>query len=1016
MSFLFEQALREKCSKNPDVALLQTQWEYDRRLVAEALQTVGWTFPHYSRHDVSHSNSILVQLARVLGQTRVEMLSATDIWLMLEAAYQHDIGMVITDDQARAWLRSPGFGLALERLKHSGDAELVHAANFISSRPELQSLSAEWPLDVRRALTLVLADYGRAEHARNAERIVLNPQTIGLLSPRTALIPDRLFRVLGKVCAHHGRSFEDTMLLPEREAGLGTDEAHPRFIACMLRIGDLLDLDNGRFCPVMMKGFGSLPPSSAAHFEKHASIKHLELGPTRVEVEAECETYEAYEVTEQWLVWLREEIKNQMARWSEIVPQSNLGSLPSLGRISANLKGHIALESGRRPRFEVDREAILTIVKGGNIYGSPEACIRELLQNSIDATLLRLWRERWSTLDRDRLNQLDPSNLREALASWPAQVKFKPHVIDGMPDKVRWHFSVVDRGTGIAFDELRYIQSVGGSSKNPRRQQDLARMPEWMHPSGVFGIGLQSVFLLTNQVDILTRHHETRDVFKISVRNGVGPGTDGLVIRREENPAEVARVEVGTTIEFDVVLRKAPDDFLKQESSEWRCEVPWPRLEENEFEGEMPWLVANARKLALDFARNSPVAFSVEDGVLSDAEKVLREDYPGYFDRATGLLVRLRASVVNSNYVSDVTKDQFFYRGARIDSKYRAYTPGRHWPMVDPLLSVRCDISFGRATSILELNREGFTMEGAAMVQTRLDEAMVRVFPKYIAALRAQVVPGALPPDELRVASLYAYLDQRFRPEVAGQEWRALKVMSTVGSLLTVEGSGEYVELERILACDSVEYSEFGGAPSIEFGSSGLAKINVSASLFDEWDWLLRVLRTKFLRCTYMDGVPSGVTMHRVYRFSNDLTADVITESGLRAQLRELTSSFDGVRSLPNFRRTIPCAGRFRALEYSGNIGGVLHSEPAWVVPRMVCPFVLSFRDRRIIVPNVAKLVEWTAVHRVDVSQGEQEIAQSMWNFIEWADKIMCEDWKEHAKGYDLKDIKRELARWIRLD
>jgi hypothetical protein len=59
VSFLFEQALRDKCEKNPDLALLQAQWEYDRRLVADALQTVGYTFPHYSRHDVSHSNSIL---------------------------------------------------------------------------------------------------------------------------------------------------------------------------------------------------------------------------------------------------------------------------------------------------------------------------------------------------------------------------------------------------------------------------------------------------------------------------------------------------------------------------------------------------------------------------------------------------------------------------------------------------------------------------------------------------------------------------------------------------------------------------------------------------------------------------------------------------------------------------------------------------------------------------------------------------------------------------------------------
>jgi hypothetical protein len=79
MSFLFEQALRRKCEQNPDLALLQAQWEYDRRLVADALQTVGWTFPHGSRHDASHSSTILVQLARVLGEARIDKLSATDV-------------------------------------------------------------------------------------------------------------------------------------------------------------------------------------------------------------------------------------------------------------------------------------------------------------------------------------------------------------------------------------------------------------------------------------------------------------------------------------------------------------------------------------------------------------------------------------------------------------------------------------------------------------------------------------------------------------------------------------------------------------------------------------------------------------------------------------------------------------------------------------------------------------------------------------------------------------------------
>ena len=82
MSTELEKALIEKCANDPRLELLQAQWTYDKRLATKALQTVGNNFPHYSLHDASHSNTILVQVTRVLGD-RVNQLSATDIWLCL---------------------------------------------------------------------------------------------------------------------------------------------------------------------------------------------------------------------------------------------------------------------------------------------------------------------------------------------------------------------------------------------------------------------------------------------------------------------------------------------------------------------------------------------------------------------------------------------------------------------------------------------------------------------------------------------------------------------------------------------------------------------------------------------------------------------------------------------------------------------------------------------------------------------------------------------------------------------
>src|SRR5262245_2470651 len=111
----FEKHLRALCATDDRLRLLESQWEYDKRLIQQALQTVVVTFPHYSLHDASHSNSILVNLARILGQ-RLAHLSATDTWLILEAAYWHDVGMIVSDATVRAWWISDDFRNHLGRL------------------------------------------------------------------------------------------------------------------------------------------------------------------------------------------------------------------------------------------------------------------------------------------------------------------------------------------------------------------------------------------------------------------------------------------------------------------------------------------------------------------------------------------------------------------------------------------------------------------------------------------------------------------------------------------------------------------------------------------------------------------------------------------------------------------------------------------------------------------------------------------------------------------------------------
>ena len=156
----------------------------------------------------------------------------------------------------------------------------------------------------------------------------------------------------------------------------------------MLRLGDLLDLDSGRFCPTLNATISPLPALSEAHRGKHAGIRRLLVCPTRIEVSGVYTDLNAYLEAEQWFTWLREELSAQLIRWDEIGPPNAI-ALPSVGSIEARLEGQITLDVAARPRFEVDREKMIELVQGANIYDGPEDAVREIIQNAIDATLLR---------------------------------------------------------------------------------------------------------------------------------------------------------------------------------------------------------------------------------------------------------------------------------------------------------------------------------------------------------------------------------------------------------------------------------------------------------------------------------------------------------------------------------------------------------------------------------------------------------------------------------------------------
>lgn len=519
-----EKLLYEK-TKDSQSEILFAQWNYDKKVIPTALNAVSSLFPHYSLHDETHSISIINNIVRVLGLDNIQKLSAIDLWLLLEASYSHDIGMVVTSEELTTSVKSSeflDFFNNLIRDEKNGLHSFASEFEIIDSKIKYKSEYLN--LEFHDGIKFILAEFFRRKHSERSKDILLDPSLkLSMASPR-GVIPRRIFKILGDICASHTQNFDDVMTLPNCEVGIDVEDAHPRFISCLLRIGDLLDLDNNRFSEVMLRTLTKIPINTFNHKSKHLSIESFRIDREKIEVTARCETYDAANLTQHWFNYLNSEITNQMVNWNNIVPFKDLGYLPSIGNLQVVLDNYEYIDGKNKPKFKVDTDKALELLQGAGLYEGAYQCIREILQNAVDSTLIRIWLEHSGSKDFSSPQSSDFSKLVQL---YPIIVTITEKGKSG--DFKNWLIEIKDSGTGISGDDLKFLINTGSSSSNNHRISIIDSMPPWLKPSGTFGIGFQSIFMITDVVIIETKSFFD-EKFQIVELNSPNSNKDGDIL------------------------------------------------------------------------------------------------------------------------------------------------------------------------------------------------------------------------------------------------------------------------------------------------------------------------------------------------------------------------------------------------------------------------------------------------------------------------------------------------------
>ncbi len=184
--------------------------------------------------------------------------------------------------------------------------------------------------------------------------------------------------------------------------------------------------------------------------------------------------------------------------------------------------------------FEAYIPTLLPLLTGDNLYKQKEVFIRELLQNSLDAILLR--------------EKVDKANAGEIDKTIRITYGEEQNPKDG---KWRKFLKIADQGVGMdEFRIERYFTSVGRSFYVSDEFEELQKNEDIEYrPISNFGIGFLSAFMVSKEIKVETRSYDKDTGLKIEI-----PNFDGcFFITQEEH------YSVGTTITLYEDERKLLD-------------------------------------------------------------------------------------------------------------------------------------------------------------------------------------------------------------------------------------------------------------------------------------------------------------------------------------------------------------------------------------------------------------------------------------------------------------------------
>lgn len=532
-------SLKAKCERDPAGAQVLTLVDEATFFAFQKTKLILMHMGEFTLHDGDHLFRVLLLMEKLLSTEQIAKLSIPELLLLILSAFFHDIGMAAEEKDVAAWKKAWD-----EHPTFESDQDALECEKFqrhCEARPDqvarINELIRQGDYSSAELLrSYILADYIRATHADRARQVIKKHWIKKIKYRDTDLAVE-----FANICFSHNED-ASTVLDFDRRYLCGPDTyACLPLVAVILRLADLLDFDGKRTPAVLFSHLFVRHPVSIREWNKHRAVEAWSISSKEILFHAKC----SHPAIQSAIHAFCDAIDKELSTCNNVLAAIN-DSHRSQGR---DLEIRLPLKVDRskivtrktidgkpeflyrETQFTLSKSQVIDLLMGTKLYGSPEVALRELLQNSIDACLLR------GALEKSWRNLYEP----EIVVRY-----FNENDEDVL--------EIVDNGTGMDQDIIdSYYTRVGSSFYKSAEFFSLkAQSKAEFVPTSRFGIGILSCFMVADTIVVDTRRvigpHESREplnvtiegqesIFWIKLGERSTPGTSTkLVLRKNRHP------------------------------------------------------------------------------------------------------------------------------------------------------------------------------------------------------------------------------------------------------------------------------------------------------------------------------------------------------------------------------------------------------------------------------------------------------------------------------------------------